>query len=841
MVKSASTKSGKQPVKRSVSSEIGRGGYVDVHQDMGINTYDISDYLIATIRGEESPESSRTETNAAFTRAALNSHVYENTDVAPVHKVTRVKTTTKDKLKTLWENTPRSGKALGALGALAVTATAIFAKPVEDIKDYYDDSMRESTTEIVAAANAVDVRHAVVTHERVDFNSVYFPIGGAGQSTPPVEHMRHEGYLHGMQIDPVFYSASIGPFVGHESMEQSQQGGVNYALPRVVAAIDSGKSIHIPAFSEGTGVQKELAWAIYDHYGYIPEGVTFTQIGGPYHKGGIFDSKFTNAVNPILDMADIDRDRALPPGVQMEFVYYGDDPWAGNGNENFLTYLKNFAGLAVGNHAIPSENDPTARIVVVRDNEGHLHKIFVRDQDVFITALQNAGIHVMDPVAATAAINAFFPQNYDPNSETPPRADVRAGLHFTAVALDKQFGTGDMIQKFVAGLPEEFKQFLDDGWNGINDVMDAVATAMADPTPENIARAFQVIGDTIQKVFGGISNSINTVQAQLGNDHGATAVANQVRQATGVDLASSFQSLLTTFNQPASQTQTQANYWLEAQASLNAAKEHAQAQAAYESSVALSESVRQAVNEQSQNPLNDVAEVAQTAVDQIPTGVLDVTTNAEVTSPVASVEAEVQTQVSLSPSKVAEQFGADTTVELNTPVIPEAPAPADVSADFNGTPAVQAPSVPEYTAPEAEQDFTPAPAPASAPEEAAPAPTTPIVDVFNTPAPAAPAPEPIEAPAAPAVEWAPAAPAPAVPEYAPPAPEPAPAPFIPALPAFEAPEPAPAPAPAPAPVIPQIPVINIFESLPQAPAPAAPAMPDLSSAPAGTSPLSIFG
>jgi hypothetical protein len=531
-------------------------------------------------------------------------------------------------------------------------------------------------------------------------------------------------------------------------------------------------------------------------------------------------------------MMGIDRDSALPPGVKIEYVYYGDDPWAGNGNENFLTFLKNFAGIPVGNHAIPNENDPNAHIVVIQDKDGNLHKIFVRDQDVFITAIENAGLHVMDSASATAAINAFFPQNYDPNSTEAPRADVRAGMAFAAKALDAQFGTGDMIQKIVAGMPEELKQLMDDGWNGINDVMDAVATAMADPTPENLMHAFQVIGDTIQKVLGDVNATLESfgfnVSSPANMNVSAASMATQLKSSTGVDFSSSFQSLVNNFNQPAPQIQSAANTWLNAQAQLKLDQTQASANASLNV----------------QTPITDIAASVNTNVT-LPSATNGFNMNAQAE---ATVTTPAQESLNPAASVASGFFGTS-----ETPVAPLAPAPSAAAAEISApAPIVVTQESLSSGSVVANQFFETNDAPASVATPATTSSDTPSVNIFR---PTTPAPAPVSAPEASAEISAPAAPvwepvpapepvyvAPPAPVFIPEAvaPAPAPAPVV-------MPEPAPAPllpivefAPAPAPV-------PAFE-MPSAPAPApAPfVMPDLSniltpsSAPASTPTLPAF-
>ena len=129
------------PVKSSISNETApRRGFAEVHESMDISTFDISDYMVATITGEDVPV--RTIEKAANQEviAPLNDelgHIATQEVVAApklVEKSTRKSKKSKDTDKSLWEKTPGSSKIIAGLGMLAVAA-AVTGHQTKDIAD----------------------------------------------------------------------------------------------------------------------------------------------------------------------------------------------------------------------------------------------------------------------------------------------------------------------------------------------------------------------------------------------------------------------------------------------------------------------------------------------------------------------------------------------------------------------------------------------------------------------------------------------------------------------------------------------------------------------------------
>ena len=740
-----------------------RGGYADIHENLGISTLDLSDFLVASIRGEdyvEPVESTLTadlnETSHADDAEASTTHErIEPTEVRAKRKLGR------NALKAAWEHKAKIPIGIGAAAIVLVSGGSPVAAAWK--------SHQHRT--IVEAASTQLMKKPVVEHDNIDAGTLWMPIGGFGQGgAPPVDEMRFKGYDEHAVVEPItitdpgFYSGNIlGPLNGGETMKSSEAGGVAYTLPRVEAALAAGQEVNIPAYSEGTGVQRKLAWALYEAHGnQTPAGVKYLQLEGPYHPGGVFDSKYTKAVKPVLNLVGIDSgagDNDYPPDADVEYIYFADSMWAGNGNENFMTYMKNMLALGAGSHEIPNLEDPAsqgAHVVVMTDHQGRTHRIFVRDNDIFLQMLERSGIHILDSADANAAINAFFPQNIDPDSKEVLQADVRAGMFFAARAIDKQIDPSGQMRIFediVNNMPESWKNLAEDAFNGINNSMDKLANAINNPTPENIAIAFQAITHDISKVMTDLGMVMQNPTGDIRNIAVNTA-ADQIYQSTGMDMHSQLEQLADMLEQPHPELQALAQKWTTPVPAAVSADMRAfiEAQTPDQPSEFDTQATIQAIPgpeatagivtdngstsvtlnvDPGQNVLKDI-------VDQLPA----VTTPTSTPNPVATAPStQGSTPEGLTPSYVPPAPVLEKAP--SAPVVVDNPAPAPVSTS-------------EYIPPAPERASVPAP------EPAAPA---PVVEIPPAPAPEVPPAPVVDLPPAPEAAPAPA-PAPALPNLA---------------------------------------------------------------------------
>lgn len=669
----------------------------------------------------------------------------------------------------------RMPRLIGGLVIAGVTAGVVAPLAQEITRD--EEGRRILNTGI---ENPI-VESAITQFNGIDMSQTVFVAGGAGNgNNAPIKQILEGGLANGIHTEQITHAGQIGPFVGQLTMEQTVQDGARNNYGRVLRALDDGP-VNLAGFSEGASVNRQIAWDIYNELGYWPEGLKITEVDGPNHPGSIFYSKYTHGITgAILDQAGIDRDTTYPPGANVEYVYFGDDAWAGNGNENPLTFIKNLVELGAGAHDIPDLTDPhfdeKYTLVRMQDGDGRWHNVIVRKVDPIIDAIQRAGIHVMDPETATKAINAFFPQNYDPNSTEPPRADVRAGLQYAAEALNAQFNT-TIFTDIVANLPDDLKQFLDDGWNGINTMADAIMTAANNPTPENIANALNVVKNQWYKIFG-------DGQQVLDNASGDTkqtiveTVRAQLLKATGIDFGTQLNQLADGIEQFANDliAKTAQNIQ-EATAQAKAQQNFSIADAVKKYSAHVEATAKAAAATVTSSSLGSTSQVSQVNVSPN----TNAGSNVLINIPKASVnESSSAAQASQGTSTGSAPVSTQNTYQAPSQVlVPRATVQEQASAPA-------APVVEAQTAAPAEQPAAPAniSLPAAPVVDAAPVAPAPVA----APEAALPAPAPVEAPApapapAPVAEVAPPAPAPlAPPEAAPPAPAP-----------VEAPAPAPAP------------------------------------------------
>lgn len=686
--------------------------------------------------------------------------------------------------------TKELGRKLGRNAIVGVVITGIASGVVA--LGMQEHNSRNEAGMLQTTAAAASYEQSVVTRPVKSYG-----IGGNGQVVGPIQEFNDKGYAPGNRDEAVQWSANMAIMQPGQSPEQSINEGSNNLVAKYYESKARGEHTHISSYSFGGYAAQDAAWRIYRENGNKwPSDLSMDIVSGDQTVEGVTGGPFGKFANKLLNLPEHSA-QPFPPGAKVRMVYRADDPYASGGNESLAVLMYDLMGMGYGTHEMPALGDPNFTWTSFRDANGIEHVVAHPKNEWMIVALERAGIKIMDTESANKAIRALFPRNDDPNAP-PPEANVREALHYGAVALDAQFGTGNLFQTMVANMPEPWKQLMDDSWNGFNNISMAVAKAANGEIPP--MEAFNIVMAEMNKIFGGVNQVLADPERDI-QDFGVNTAAQQIQQYTGMDFTPQLHQLV----------------------------DHIQ------------QIFMTQVAEQSPELANAIDGAPQTARDlAAAAGNLLDTANG-----VAGQNSVPETTDSAPQADIASQLPAaggnlldivnDSLQNNPTPAsdLPAASAPAvDVPAQAPALPNLR--DIVENVLPEAPQSTPEIPQAAPTP---APAPSAPAVS--DSPAPSAPAPviqvPEIVQPFIPAPAPAPVAPAPAAPAPAPSAPA-VPAPAVPALelpkiewPSFPVPA-APAPAaPAPAPSLPQI-------NLPFSPAPA-----DDASIPAPSGPMFDFG
>lgn len=353
----------------------------------------------------------------------------------------------------------------------SVVGGLIMAGVARQYLAYESSGHRSVSLGVNEAANSIDI--GPVEHE---FTSTMIVAGGFGQGPAelaPIGELRDKGFENGVNVEGVGvnYPGQMGLGAGEMSMDESAIIGEADMYAKYERSKSTGELVHLAGYSEGSLVATRTANRIAaENGGVLPDNVRVTLIGSPYQQYGIGNNVFGQALNPILDHMGIPLHERPPAGT--EVVYMDTDPYANAANMNPTTLLKNLLTLPMGTHAIPDQVNMQS--YTFTDNEGIIHTVYSGNEMLF-QALELQGLHIADTASANAAINAFFP--IGKNGEPLP-ADVRAGLAYSATAMDNQIaeamglapGSVRVVQDIVANMPPEFKDLGQAGFDAVNNI-----------------------------------------------------------------------------------------------------------------------------------------------------------------------------------------------------------------------------------------------------------------------------------------------------------------------------------------------------------------------------------
>lgn len=700
------------PVKQSASSlNTLRGGFEETHSSLDIDTYDISDYMIATLRGEEYVAPAETTENAASKELRAHLGQLANTEVAkgsavfydPVRrKANEDKLNARLEKHTIDPEDPRLTKVKKKMSRAAILGTTGAGLLAIGVTSWYMTKGFESTMAVAAVSDAMD---AASPYE-IDFmyQSSMYVVGGAGQgAAPPIPEMQQKGYANGVKVVGVNYSAEIGPFVGDDRMDTSLQGGANDMYSKAKADIAAGRPVELVGYSEGTGVVLETANRLRaENGGQLPPNVHLTLIGGPYQQGGAFDSPIVGALSPMLGAMGIDTEKSVPPGTRV--VYYDSDFWANSGNQVPTSQLEMLIELGFGGHEMPDMNGVPAHRFV--DSDGVEHWVYTRDTFI-VRELEKSGIDVVNTEAANRAFRLVFPVDGS-------KPNIEAARNELINALNSQPDPGSQIlADIVKNLPPEYTKFAQGAMDGFNDIAEGTAKMGA--------------GDVLggwQQIQRGL-NAISGSMPQQGNESATIkqwisgSASDSVYRYTGMDFSREITSVV---DQVGTEMENQARAYAAANtANMNAnasANPAASAATAFNTApastpaISLPPSLHEAIN-----PFTNIIP------SQIP---VELPTAAPIqldSSQVAAAFNNVPVPT-VSPEVSVTMTAPTTAPEINLPTITTpAEAPVQVMVD---TPAISIPDLtPTYDAPAPEYIPEPvydAPAPAYIPPAPAPAP-----------------------------------------------------------------------------------------------------------------------
>lgn len=681
----------------------------------------------------------------------------------------------KETLKSIWKQERKLPKMAFAIGAVSVAAVFAGEKAMA-IEENIDGNRIFNTS-------AGDVYNPV---SQMPIKS--YAMGGNTQVVGPIQEVDMKGYAPGNRDEALVWRADMGIGNGGSS-EQSIEEGSAVSMAKYRESQARGEHAHFSYYSFGTYAGQDFAWDVYRQNGNKwPDDLTIDLIGGAQTAESIGKSPFGKVGMGLIGLRNGEDDRAIPPGAKVRMFYNDRDPYASGGNESGLSLLYSIAGLGHGTHEVPDRNDPNVTWTMYKDANGIEHWVAHRKNEWVIDAIERAGIKVMDTHSANEAIRALFPRNDDPNAP-PPEADVRKALTLGARALDRQIdpsGNTKIFESIVENMPEPWKALMNDSWNGINHVADAVARAMADPSPQNIKAAFDTVMQEASKFMGGLQQVMGNPSVDIKNFTVGSVgeiVRDTTRQYMGheIDIEPQLNQLADTLLASA-----------KAYAADMAAKAQAQAQAQASQN-----------SGQQGDPLTIVSQLPDQLPQNNPLITVNTAPNAtapeiaqgQAPAPVVEVTVPESSRIGMLPDAPA--------VQINIPSVVQGQAPAPMPAPTTSA---------EITSPSAPV-VGDTPAVSNAPEWVPPAPDPePVWTPPKMPEPVYQAPEPVWTPPAEPVWTPPPAPAPAPPVFEAPAPPPPPPP----APVFVAPPP---PPPAPVFQMPSFDLGNIFGgSAPSAPA-----------------------
>lgn len=775
------------------TQDVPENGFAEIHDNTGVKLFDISDYMVAAIRGEELPRSAEkpvdTTTTAMGKIATAGmmgwSRVFDRRARKDRKLQKRLEKYEINEDDNRWTKTRKSiGRHAIIAGVAATSLTGAIA---------FLSAGRSAELAALLAADNIDM--TPVTH---DFSNVIIA-GGAGQGDPTgvIGEMQAKGLHDGYNVEGVYYPAQIGPVVGMESMYNSGAVGTDDMYAKAIDDINAGRPTELIGYSEGSYVALHTANRIIAENGGVkPDNLSVTIIGAPYAQGGILGSNnaFANAAGPILDLIGIPKGEPVPPGTHV--VYYDTDFWANSGNQVPTSMLRQLIELAAGGHAIPNPEDPSYTFT---DSDGVIHTVYSRNDVILQALMDNAGLYVADTESANRAINDLFPLD----GSKPNVAKFQEDL---ALTLEHQ---GDpvnvFIGQFIRNLPPEYAILGQSAMDAFNDIAEGAA---------KIASGDLTGG--MNQITGAITNFMNSMNEIMPKPTGVAAQNTQaqvqqllssnitglVQQTTGHNFSAQINGFMNLYQANANgQINVGANSDL-ANQFVNVVTNHV---SATDNSVASSRDIQQTLNNMVNDTLNPSTPFgASVSADASIAGTVPTPANTQPLHDIVNNIFPSQTNgpvpegITPSSAPVSAPIAPETSAPTltapvyNEPVI-STPAPAPVTAYEAPVPAPAPTPEPVIEAPTESPFVAPAPAPAPVIDVPAPAPA-PVIEVLPAPAPA-----PIEAPAP--------APAPVI-DIPAPAPAPAPAPVAPApnpladivTRIFSAPE-APAPRPAPAPAV----------------------------------------
>lgn len=783
------------------SKDNSQGGFAEVHTNSSVELFDISDYMVAAIRGEELPRSTEQVADATTTGMGKVAVAGMMGWSKLIDRRARKEEKLQKRLQKLeitdedsrWTKTKKFlGRRAVLTGFAATSVTGLVAAMATT-----------RTIELGAILASDNINMLPVTHE---FSNIIIA-GGAGQGDPTgvIGEMQAKGFHDGFNIEGVYYPAQIGPVVGQETMFNSGAIGTNDMYAKAIDDINAGRPTELIGYSEGSYVALHTANRIIAENGGVkPDNLSVTIIGSPYAQGGILGSNnpFAKTAGPILDMMGIPKGEPVPPGTHI--VYYDTDFWANSGNQVPTTMLRQLIELAAGGHAIPDPNDPCYTFT---DSDGVIHTVYSRNDVILQALMDGTGLYVADTASANRAINDLFPLD----GSGPNVAKFKEDLITT---LDHQ---GDPVSQFMAqfvrNLPPEYTKLGQVSMDSFNSIAEGAARVGSG----------DIIGG-MQQIMAGITafmNTLNEIAPRTNASIGAqntqaqvtqllsSNITGLVQQITGRNFSTQINGFINLYQAGASGNATVGVNSDVANQFLHIVTNHV---SAADGTVTNTRDLQFALNGLVNDTLNNKSPLGGLTIHAEGS----VSTTFTPPSGPRPLHDILNNMFPGTPNNNPVPQGIAPSPSATVPVAPELPTPVVTAPTYNApAPLSVAPAPAPIEAPTLSPFKQSAPAPAPVVEAPAPAPAPFIEAPAPAPVSIAPAPAPIEAPTPSPFDALAPAPAPA-PAPVVEAPAPAPAPIeVPA----PAPAPAPVPAPAPAPNHLSNIVTRIF-SAPEAPAPA---------------------
>ncbi len=256
------------------------------------------------------------------------------------------------KRKMLGRNAVRiAGGTFASMGA-SIYAASIYSRVKYSVESLHDHAPQMS----------IDVRNTPFEY----MAKTVFTVGGAGDGGS--ELATAGGQRMGL-YDPAttnikaHYSASIGPVVGQETLNNS----TNEVIPQAIDAYHqaNGGKFVIYGFSEGSVAAWKSAEALANS-GVDMSNVELIVDGGPLGAMGLGNSQYVGAVNPVLEAMGIDITRGIPDlkGAKITVRSYSGDLWGAGGNDAGVTQLAMAAGLNSHQQVDPSTSYLIKREVI---------------------------------------------------------------------------------------------------------------------------------------------------------------------------------------------------------------------------------------------------------------------------------------------------------------------------------------------------------------------------------------------------------------------------------------------------------------------------------------------